>query len=201
SVIEQPSFDLKGPHRYGTFKDAFKNRMIFVYGTKGNAEENHWAFSKARYDAERFWYQGNGSVDVIPDTEFDPLVEPDRNVILYGNAQTNAAWNALLKNSPVVVKRGQIKVGNRRLKGDDLACLFIRPRPNSQIACVGVVSGTGLIGMRMTDQRPYLAPGYAYPDVIVFTPEMFTEKTTGVKVAGFFGLDWSVEKGEFVWGD
>jgi len=25
SVIEQPSLDLKGPHRYGTFKDAFKN--------------------------------------------------------------------------------------------------------------------------------------------------------------------------------
>ena len=201
SAIEQPSLDLKGPHRYGTFKDAFKNRMIFVYGTKGNAEENQWAFIKARYDAERFWYQGNGLVDVIQDTEFDPLAEPDRNVILYGNAQTNQAWNALLNNSPVVVKRGQIKIRDRSLKGDDLGCLFIRPRPNSDIACVGVVSGTGIMGMRMTERRPYLAPGYAYPDLMIFNSDMLTKKIEGVKVAGFFGLDWSVEKGEFVWGD
>ena len=69
--------------------------MIFVYGTKGNTEENQWAFIKARYDAERFWYQGNGSVDVIQDTEFDLLAEPDRNVILYGNAQTNQAWERI----------------------------------------------------------------------------------------------------------
>jgi len=38
----------KGPQRYGTFKDAFNNRMIFVYGTSGTKEENEWSFNKAR---------------------------------------------------------------------------------------------------------------------------------------------------------
>jgi len=201
SVIEQPSFDLKGSHRYGTFKDAFKNRVMFVYGTQGSTDENQWAVMKARYDAERFWYQGNGSVDIISDTEFDPLAESDRNVILYGNAETNTAWKVLLKDSPVVVKGGQIKIGKRTIKGDDLACLCIRPRPNSKIASVGVVAGTGIVGMRMTDQRPYLAPGYAYPDVTIFTPEMFSKRNKGIKVAGFFGLDWSLKSGELIWAD
>src|SRR5207244_9792421 len=79
SVTQAPSPALKGPHRNGPFKDAFRNRMVFVYGTKGSAEENAWAYAKARYDAETFWYRGNGAVDVIADKDFGPERFPDRN--------------------------------------------------------------------------------------------------------------------------
>ena len=30
-------------------------------------------------------------------------------------------------------------------------------------------------------------------------PEMLTDGTAGVRAAGFFGLDWSVETGDFAW--
>jgi hypothetical protein len=30
---------------------------------------------------------------------------------------------------------------------------------------------------------------------------MLTEGSAGIRVAGFFGLDWSVERGEFAWRD
>lgn len=198
-VVEQPAPDLKGPHRYGTFKDAFKNRMIFVYGTNGNSEENHWARTKARYDAEQFWYQGNGAVDVIPDTEFDPKAEPDRNVILYGNSKTNRAWKSLLKDSPVQVKSGEVTIGKRKIKGKDIGCFLVRPRPNSDVASVGVVGATGIVGMRLTNNQSYLSPGFAYPDVFVFDSGLLTDRVKGVKATGFFGLDWSLENSEIVW--
>jgi hypothetical protein len=51
-----PAAELKGAHRYGTFKDLFRNDVVFVYGTAGDAEEQAWAFNKSRFDAERFWY-------------------------------------------------------------------------------------------------------------------------------------------------
>ena len=73
---------LKKPSRYGPFKEAFTNRMVFAYGTKGTPEENAWAYAKARYDAETFWVRANGSVDVVPDSELRPEIYPDRNVIL-----------------------------------------------------------------------------------------------------------------------
>ena len=60
SQSRPPSLALKGPHRYGPFKEAFTHRMMFVYGTRGTPEENAWAFAKARFDAEAFWYRGNG---------------------------------------------------------------------------------------------------------------------------------------------
>lgn len=189
----------KGPHRYGPFKDAFRNRVTFVYGTKGTPEENAWAFAKARYDAETFWYRGNASVDVIPDTAFDAAKDAHRNVILYGNADTNAAWNALLSDSPVQVRRGSARIGEREVTGDDLACLFVRPRPNSDTACIGVVSGTGIVGMRLTDRLPYFLSGVGFPDCIVLGSETLSQGSAGVRVAGYFGLDWSVAAGEFVW--
>jgi poly(3-hydroxybutyrate) depolymerase len=201
TAIPKPSPAMKGPHRYGLFKDAIKNQVIFVYGTKGTSRENAWAFAKARYDAETFWYQGNGSVDVIADTEFEVSREPDRNVVLYGNAETNAAWKLLLKKSPVQVHRNEVIIGTKEIPGKDVACLFIRPRPGSERASIGVISGTGLAGMRAADNIPYLYAGYNFPDCLVFTPKVLTEGSKGVEGAGFFGLDWSVETGELVWKD
>ncbi|MHC4917935.1 MAG: carboxylesterase family protein, partial [Planctomycetota bacterium] len=196
SVASAPGPTAKGPHRSGPFKDAFRHEGLFVYGTEGSPEENAWSYAKARFDAETFGYRGNASVDVIPDSAFGAAATADRSVILYGNADTNGAWTALLSESPVQVTRGQITVGQREFTGDDLAALFIRPRPGSDIASVGVVSGTGLIGTRLTDRLPYFVSGVGYPDLTVLRPDMLTTGTDGVVAAGFFGNDWSVENGD-----
>jgi hypothetical protein len=198
-VIQKPPRTQKYPGRCGPFKAAFRNRMLFVYGTKGTPEENAWAFAKARYDAEVFWYRGNGSVDLVRDVEFDAGKERDRSVILYGNADTNAAWNILLPNSPIVAKRGQMRVGDRTLNADNLACLFVRPRPNSDIASVGVVSGSGMTGMRLTDRLPVFVSGVAYPDWTLLSPDMLTQGAKGLLACGFFGQDWGLTTGESAW--
>lgn len=196
--IERPSPALKGPNRYGPFKEAFHHRMLFVYGTRGTPEENDWALAKARYDAEAFWYRGNGSIDVVPDTDFDANQDRDRGVILYGHADSNGAWKSLLNESPVQVHRGGVRVGQREVQGEDLSCLFLRPRPGSDIAYVGVVSGTGLIGLKLTDRVPYFLAGVAFPDCSVFGAETLSTGAEGARIAGFFGEDWSVENGEFL---
>ena len=199
SVTERPSMARKGPHRYGPFKHVFAQRFFFVYGTSGTPEENAATYNKARFDAETFWYRGNGSVDVIPDREFHSDPSRGRNVVLYGNADTNAAWKSLLADSPVQVQRGVVTVGDREFKGDDLACLFIRPRPGDDVALVGVVGGTGVPGLRLTERLPYFLAGVAYPDCIVLGTDVLTRGTAGVRAAGFFGLDWGVASGEFAW--
>ena len=118
-------------------------------GTKGTAEENAWGLARARFDAETFWYRGNGSVDIVTDTTFlDPGRADefrDRNVILYGHSESNAAWPVLLGKGPVQVRRGQVQIGQRTVSGDDLACLFIQPRPGSDRA-VGRRRGRNRLG-------------------------------------------------------
>jgi hypothetical protein len=120
-------------------------------------------------------------------------------VIVYGNATTNAAWSALLGESPVQVTRDRVQVGDRIEARDDLACLFLRPRPGSDRTSVGVVTGTGLAGCRLTDRLSYFTSGVGYPDVFILGPEALSKGTAGVLAAGFFGPDWGVSSGEFAW--
>ncbi len=198
NVASAPSVELKGSHRYGTFQEAFRNNVMFVYATGGSREENKWAFDKARYDAEKLWYQGNGSVEVMADTKFDVLKDANRNIILYGNKNSNKAWSTLLAESPVEVGRGYVRIGNEKFRGKNLACIFVRPRAGSRNASVGVVSGTGIIGMKLNNRLPYLNPGIGLPDCTVFDSGILAKGEEGILMTGFFGLDWTVEKGEFV---
>jgi hypothetical protein len=173
--------------------------MEFIYSTKGNPKENAWSYHKARFDAETFYYRGNGAIDMIPDEEFTLEAYQDRSVILYGNASTSQAWQLLLKESPVQVKRGELKVGDRILRGDDLGIYMVRPRQDSSIASVGVVAGTGEKGFQTVVPNRYFVAGTGYPDLMILSPEMYREGINGVKAAGYFGNDWSVAGGSIVW--
>ncbi|MEO7453949.1 MAG: prolyl oligopeptidase family serine peptidase [Fimbriimonadales bacterium] len=182
----------KSPARSSGFKNGFDRRMVFVYGTRGNAEENAWAVNRARFDAEAFYYRGNGAVDVIPDSAFGSSIDVNRSVILYGNADTNSAWRTLLPDSPVGVRRGSVSVGNSAMPGDDIAVLFVRPRPGSTVATVAAVSGSGLRGMRLTERLNYFFAGVHFPDFFVAGPEMLEKGYDGVRAVGYFDNRWDI---------
>ncbi|HZW10163.1 MAG TPA: prolyl oligopeptidase family serine peptidase [Phycisphaerales bacterium] len=197
ALDDAPHAGRKRPEREGPFKNAFRRRALLVYGTAGTAEENAWAYAKARLDAETFKYRGNGAFQVVSDRELlgapaqSPLADPDRNIVLYGNAATNAAWSAVLADDVLMLTREAVGVGSLRLASGDHALLAVRPRAGSDLALVGVVGGTSLAACRATDRLPYFVSGVAYPDFTVFTPEVYERGIDGVVHAGFFAGDWS----------
>ncbi|MBN1388425.1 MAG: prolyl oligopeptidase family serine peptidase [Bacteroidales bacterium] len=195
----KPAAEQKGPHRYGGFKDAFKENMLFVYGTTGTKEENRWNYLKARFDAETFSYRGNGSVELISDRQFRAGNFKGRNIIIYGNADNNRAWKLLLGESPVQVQNNKLIIGDKTITGDDIACYFIRPLKGSVNNSVGVIAGTGLKGMRAAYPNQYFIAGSSFPDLTVFRMPESGEEYKAVECAGFFGNDWSVGNGDFVW--
>jgi pimeloyl-ACP methyl ester carboxylesterase len=192
----KPDLFQKGPHRYGTLKEAFNHRMVFVYGTSGNKQENEWSFNKARYDAETWYYRGNGAVDIISDKEFSIEKYKDRGVILYGNKSTNTAWKVLLNDCPIQVERNRIIAGNKSLQGDDLASYFVWPIRSSAIASVGVISGTGIKGMNAANANQYFAGASGFPDFMIFTLKMLQSGVNEVKMAGFFDHAWKLNEPE-----
>ncbi len=194
-----PPTDEKRIGRSGPFKDAFRNRMVFVYGTRGSGEEALWNLSKARCDAETFFYRGNGSVDIISDVEYNLGAFSGRNVILYGNADTNLAWSKVLADSPIQVRRGELTCGDRTLNGDDLACVFAYPNAQDPDSLVAAVSGTGLPGCRLTDRFTYFVSGVHYPDWYIAGPEVLTEGIDGVIGAGFFDQQWQLDPEQSGW--
>ncbi|MBN2279129.1 MAG: prolyl oligopeptidase family serine peptidase [Candidatus Marinimicrobia bacterium] len=197
--VAKPDCELKGPHRYGTLKDAYNHRFVFVYGTLGDDTEDQLNYNKARFDAETFWMQGNGAMDIVPDTEYVAEKYRDRSIILFGNASTNSAWEKLLAHSPVQLKNGSVKVGDKEIQSESLACFFVYPKPDSENNLVAVVGGTGKKGMKLTQLRDFMYPFTNSPDFVLFNETRFEMENSGIEATGFFGNDWSVEKGEFLW--
>ncbi|MCH7945792.1 MAG: prolyl oligopeptidase family serine peptidase, partial [Armatimonadetes bacterium] len=191
----------KNPQRAGPFKGAFDNRFVLVYGTTGTPEENAWSFAKARFDAETWQYRGNGHAEVLPDTILMAGGLGGFNIIAYGNEDTNYAIKRFLQDSPVRIGRESIVVGSKRLVGDDLSILMIRPINDYSNLSIAVVGGTGIKGMRSTDTLPYFVSGIHYPDVFVFDSRLHEIGSKAVRVAGVFGTDWSVANGDFAWRD
>ncbi|MBL9121828.1 MAG: prolyl oligopeptidase family serine peptidase [Phycisphaerae bacterium] len=196
-VGEAPAPASKRAERSGAFKDAIGRDLVIVYGTAGDEADDAALRAKARFDAETFWYRGNGSLDVIADIDFEPSRYADRSVLLIGNAETNGAWNGLLGGAPILVRNGSVKVGDRELAGDDLACLFAYPRRDSDVAYVAAVAGTGRTGTLLTMRVPYFVSGVGYPDLCVLHASTLLSGAAGFRAAGFFGNDWSVEKGDW----
>ena len=188
----QPTAEQKNPRRSGTFKEPFNNRMVFVYGTSGTADENNWAYNKARYDAETWYYRGNGAVDMIADKDFNAGQYANRGVVLYGNATSNRAWSKLLANCPIQASRGTLTVGSERYTGDSIGAYFVWPRPDSPTASVAVITGTGLPGLKATDANQYFAGGSGFPDFMIFDLTMLRDGVKGVRKAGFFDNNWSL---------
>lgn len=194
-----PSLSQKGPHRNGGFKDAFRNNVVFVYATKGSTIENDWYYHKALFDAETFYYRANGNVEMIKDTDFSLKKYADRNVIVYGNKDNNAAWKVLLKDSPIQVKNNAVSFGDKILSGHQWGLYFAVPRTDSDVATIGVITATGDMGMKAAYANHYLVNGTTFPDVVLFDSNLLNQGTDAVKHAGFFGNDWTIEHGDFEW--
>lgn len=192
-MAAQPGAWQKGPHRYGTFKEAFNHHMVLVYGTTGSAAENAWSLGKAIFDAETWYYRGNGAVDIVADKVYTPEKYKDRGVILYGNQSTNSAWNLLLHDCPIQIARDKITAGHKTWKGDTLGAYIVWPLKNSANASVAVVGGTGLKGMQAASANQYFAGASGFPDFMIFGLDMLRQGARALTMAGFYDHNWVID--------
>jgi dienelactone hydrolase len=178
----------------GSFKRVFDRSFVLVYSTGGSEPENEWALAKARFDAEQWWYRGNGYAPVLSDAEFLASPRPG-NVVLYGNAETNQAWDAVIASEAVQVGRGYAVVGEKRIEGSDVAVLAALPRRGRGDRLVGIVGGTGPEGMRATERLPYFTSGVGFPEVVVMRAGVWRCGYDGVEGAGQLGaMTWKSDR-------
>ena len=186
----------KSPWLSGPFKRAFGNRFVMVVGTQGTEVENAALLARARFDAQTWGYRGNGRATIVRDTSFAGADLAGRNVILYGNADTNGAWETVLgsgEGAHIEAQRGRLRVGETTYEGDAYAAIFVRPRRNVPSALVGAFADTGAPGSRLGYALLTFVSGVGYPDWTVFSPAVLHAGTDGVLEAGWYDYEWNVQ--------
>lgn len=186
----------KSPALSGPFKRAFDNRFLLVYGTSGTPEENAELLARVRHDAQVWWYRANACPWILSDREYlnrrnFPRVG-GRNVILYGNADSNAAWSWVVpEDCPLQAQRGRMQLGARTWEREDLAALCLTPgAPGSGAPLVGLIADSGRLGSRLGYTLRLFVSGVGYPDYVLWGPEVLREGDGAVLAAGFFDHRW-----------
>ncbi len=186
----------KHPDRTGPLKRAFDAGFVLVVPTAGTPEENAASLARARFDAQTWWVRGNGDAELFTDAEYlahGPLRTsgPDgprpRNVILYGNADTNAAWKLVPADFPLEVRRGSVRLGEAKWEGDALGALALGPVEHVLFAVLG---SSGPAADRAAASLSLFVSGVGYPDYVVYGPEVLAVGDGGVRAAGFFDHRW-----------
>lgn len=198
----RPSDDappVKSPESSGPFKRAFDHDFVLVHGTQGSDDEDRELFERARSDLQTWWYRANATPRIASDVEFLAL-RGDCNVILYGNADTNSAWEAVLDLAcPIEARRGKLTLGKHEWIGTDLAAVFVFPRSGTKSGTlVGVFADTGMPATRLGYTLAPFVSGVGYPDYAIFSSEVLSQGDGGVLAAGFFDHEWSIDPSAFV---
>jgi hypothetical protein len=194
-----PDAALKSPTRGSRILAALNHRALIVVGTQGTPVENALLLDQARYLAELYAYRGNASLRVVTDREFLAGGFDGRGLVLLGNADTHAAWPALLASSPVQVRRGGARVGPRDLRGDDHAVAFVRPRPGHDAAAVIVLAATGPAGVRLLQRLPLLPATAGLADWLVLDGRTLDIGPRGIVGTGFFDNAWRYDEAQSGW--
>jgi len=187
----------KSPECSGPFKRGFDGGFLLVYGTAGDAVENAALLARARVDAQEWWYRGNGHAPLLSDREFLLLdATPEfggRNVVLYGNADSNAAWAATVPaDCPLAARRGELRLGEQTWKGDDLGAVFVYSRTGRPGALVAGFADSGVAGTRLLDTLAPFTSGVGYPDFAIVDARVLQLGDGGVLAAGWFDATWGL---------
>jgi dienelactone hydrolase len=193
-----PGQDEKSPERSGPLKRAFERDFVLVVPTRGTPPENASALARALYDQEQWSYRANGDAELVTDAWWlgHARETKGRNVLLYGNADTNAVWAAVVPaDFPVRVGRERAALGAREWSGAALGVLAIGPRADGA-GCFGLLASSGAAADRVAASLALFVSGVGYPDYVVYGPEVLTQGDAGVRAAGFFDRRWRLPEGK-----
>lgn len=184
----------KSPKLQGPFTQAFHTPFLLVTPTGGSESEVADAVARARFDAEVWWYRGNGRAMVVTDAEVTEKDWKGFNLVLYGGAESNGCWKKIADRLPFRASPGEIRIGSDVLKGD-LALAAVYPNPDAPTHLVAVIGASGAAGRRAWQALGFWHPDTGSPDVMCWGADIHEKWTDAFRAVGYFGADWKPVEG------
>ncbi|MGQ9708718.1 MAG: prolyl oligopeptidase family serine peptidase [bacterium] len=178
----------KKPGLYGPAKQALMKPFAIVYGTQDPSGADFLRHA-ATQEALRWYLIGNGTTEVLADTESIPLC---RNLVLLGGPAENLIMRRMGNKLPVGVQEGSMNLFGIEL-GDSLGAIFVYPNPLNPERLLLVRLGTDPAATRLSLFYSIIGSGTSVPDFMIFDQRVRRFGWHGVKAAGFFSPNWEFD--------
>ncbi len=182
----------KTPDRYGPARQAMMQPFLLVYGTT-NPGITPYLRHTANQEALRWWLIGNGSVEILADTEVTSAHIDRYNLLLFGGPTENSLTRKINSRLPVQIANGRVQLGSRDL-GPDLAVACLYPNPLNPERLVYVRMGTGPDETKLSSYFGLASSSAGVPDFLVFDRRVRRYGWAGIRAAGFFDPDWQLDE-------
>jgi hypothetical protein len=181
--------------RSGPISDLFFDNVIYVGGSTGSSDENHFTQSVASFMEAEF-RRTNGGVHrggipgensanqrVARDTELSDEEARGNQLILCGTDKTNALVGKYLRQLPLRFGEKSLELGGLRFAGDNVSVFAVFPHPENEARCLAIHGGVS-------------------PDAIVFgshlhtllLPDYIVYDRARVLAWGFWDNEWKPSK-------
>lgn len=164
--------------------------IALVYGTQGTAEETAALLAEARLDQQLAWARTRGTPLLLSDVQYatallrserdeqnsvTPVHVRDAQVVVYGNADTNAAWSSVVPPAlGLDVRRTGVTRGTTRIEGTDIFGWFLCAKDEAHRARANaVVFSTGASTARSGSLLHPFAQGIVPLDDALFRRDEF----------------------------
>ncbi|HEX5102413.1 MAG TPA: alpha/beta hydrolase-fold protein [Pirellulaceae bacterium] len=186
----------KRPSLQGPIDDAFMEAFMVVAptGKSRNPAFQAWCDVELRHFQNRWRALMRGELPVVHDRDVDPELLPLKNIILWGDADSNSVIRHLEEKLPIKFAEGKWSLGNSTFDGNRFAPVCIYPCLRPGQAPHYVVLNSGLTFREGHDrtnslQNPKL-PDWAIID-ITQPPDAFSPGR--IHDAGFFDEKWQLK--------
>lgn len=190
--FEKPRLQ-KSSEIYGKVSDAFNTPFLFVVGSKGSDNKSIVLNKSAERAAEmlvREWMmRANGIAEIKRDVDVKAEDKRTHNLILFGNAETNAIISEINDKLPIRFDDANIIVGGQKIVGEDLGVIQIVPNPLQTNRYAVVVGGTTPKSFETASRLNF----NELPDFVIFDKRTLAGEKQDFVGGGFFNKFWELD--------
>jgi len=183
--------------RCGPIKEAFRAPFVVVYGTTGGAERTADLRKKAERFAKEWRDFAKGRPRMYADTELAPEIVAEKNLVLFGEPESNAYIARLADRLPIKFSRERATIAGEtyELASGNRGLMFVYPNIDNPRGSLVVIASGLYWGDRLSENHKFdwLPDFMIYEDAV--DPLDPDDPVNLALVAGFFGPDWRLETG------
>lgn len=184
----------KTPALCGPIKEVFNAPILLVYGSHGTAAETKAAKDKADRMAKEWQEFADGLPPIKPDRQVSDQDLQKRNLVLFGDARTNALIGQVAKSLPLSYDGEAVQIGQTKVPLKGRGFLMTCPNPLNPARLLLVQTGE-FWGSALPINHKF----DLLPDFIVYAPTPEYDGTDQFLVAGFLNNNWRFDEKLTCW--